>query len=244
VKRAVEALRGTFIEPTDEGQPIAPSRAVDGEDALRTALSLHASVLARGPEALRADDVRAAGQAWDAALLDHGTERHLLERGVVLGASGATLVLERMRAAVEDDLAAVVIASGMPLKALEGNGEFVSRVRARLRDRLLSEVESASDAIRRRVADKRALPAPDEWREWGDLCALYERAVRSAGEDLRRLAFVKVYPDATSFAVWLYNDRQQRPLGNAIFRWLLREATALDDTRAIALMTKNVACGV
>ena len=60
---------------------------------------------------------------------------------------------------------------------------------------------------------------------------------------LRRLAFVKVYPDACSYAVWLFNDQHQRPLGNAIFRWLLGEATALDDTRAVALMTKNAACG-
>jgi hypothetical protein len=44
--------------------------------------------------------------------------------------------------------------------------------------------------------------------------------------------------------VWLYNDRSQRPMGNAIFRWLLREAEALDDQRATMLQTKNVACGV
>ena len=34
------------------------------------------------------------------------------------------------------------------------------------------------------------------------------------------------------------------PLGNAIFRWLLAEAEVLDDQRAIALQSKNVACGV
>jgi hypothetical protein len=162
----------------------------------------------------------------------------------VLGASGAASVLERVRASVEEDLAAAVLASGMALRDLHGKGEMASRVRARLRDRLLSEVEALADAIRRRVDDRRALPAPDEWREWCNLCAVYERNVRSAGDDVRRLAFVKVYPDGVSYAVWLYNDRQQRPLGNAIFRWLLAEATALDDTRAIALLTKNVACGV
>jgi hypothetical protein len=132
----------------------------------------------------------------------------------------------------------------MPLRDLGGHGEIASRVRSRLRDRLLSEVEAAADALRRRVDVKRSLPAPDEWREWCNLCTVYEQNVRSAGEDVRRLAFVKVYPDAVSYAVWLYNERQQRPLGNAIFRWLLAEATALDDTRAVALMTKNVACGV
>jgi hypothetical protein len=243
VQRALAALDGTFIEP-EEDPPVAPAAGAPGGDAIRTALSLHASVLTRPREALRPEDVRAAGQAWDAALFDKATERILLERAVIVGAAGAASVLDRMRAAVEDDLAGVVLASGMRLVDLGDRGEMASRVRAQLRDRLLTEIEAASDAIRRRADDKRALPGPDEWREWGNLRELYARAVRSAGDDLRRLAFVKVYPDATSFAVWLYNDRHQRPLGNVIFRWLLAEATALDDSRAVTLMTKNVACGI
>jgi hypothetical protein len=243
VRRALEALDGTFIEPEEE-PPIAPAAAPAGADAIRTALSLHASVLTRAPGALRAEDVRAAGQAWDAALFDKATERLLFERALVVGASSATAVLGRMRAAVEDDLTAVVLASGMPLVYLGEHGQVASRVRARLRDQLLTEIEAASDAIKRRVDDKRPLPAPDEWREWSNLRASYDRNVRRAGDDLRRLAFVKVYPDACSYAVWLFNEQKQRPLGNAVFRWLLAEATALDDTRAMALMAKNVACGI
>jgi hypothetical protein len=165
---------------------------------------------------------------------------------MILGAGTADGVLARMRTAVEDDLAAAVLASGMKLVDLGGlgAGETASRVRARLRDRLLTEIEAASDALRRRTDDKRGLPGPDEWREFANLRALYERGVSSAGTELRRLAFVKVYPDANSFAVWLFNDHRQRPLGNAIFRWLLAEATALDDSRAVALLTKNVNCGI
>jgi len=243
VQRALEALDGVFIEPEDD-PPIAPAPAASGSDAIRTALSLHAAVLTRPPATLRPEDVRAAGQAWDAALLDKATERHLLERALVVGAAGAGSVLGRMRAAVEDDLTAAVLASGMPIKELGDRGEVASRVRARLRDELLSAIEAASDAIKRRVDDKRALPAADEWREWSSLRAVYERGVLCAGDDLRRLAFVKVYPDVSGYAVWLFNERKQRPLGNAIFRWLLQEATALDDTRASALMAKNVSCGI
>lgn len=243
VHRALAALDGTFIE-TEEEAPIAPAAAEGGGDAIRTALSLHASVLTRPSAALRPEDVRAVGQAWDAALFDKATERMVLERALVVGASNASAVLGRMRATVEDDLSAVVLASDMRLEDLHDQGEMATRIRARLRDHLLTEVEAASDAIKRRVDQKQTLPAPDEWREWANLRAVYERGVRRAGNELRRLAFVKVYPDACSFAVWLYNDRHQRPLGNAIFRWLLAEATALDDTRAVALMTKNVACGI
>lgn len=244
VERAVAAQEGAFIDPEEE-TPLAPAPAPDGPtDALRTALSLHAAVVARLPEVLRADDVRAAGQAWDAALDDGATERQLEERALVLGGGAPLATLGRMRAAIEDDLAAVVLAAGMPLKDLGDQGDVVKRVRARLRDRMLEEVELASDALRRRVDDKRELPIADEWREWAGLITRYAAGVASAGDDFRRLSFAKVYPDASGYAVWLFNDRKQRPLGNAIFRWLLAEATALDDQRAVTLQTKNVACGV
>lgn len=243
VERAIHALDGGFIDPEDE-PPLAPAAAPEGADAMGTALSLHAAVLSRSAGALRPEDVRAAGQAWDAVLDDRGTRRLLDERALVLGASAPEAALARMRAAVEEDLAAAVLAAGMPLKELQDKGDVTGRVRARLRDRLLAEVEALSDAIRRRVDDKRALPAADEWREWANLVERYERGVAGAGEDFRRLSFVKVYPDACAFAVWLFNDRKQRPLGNMIFRWLLAEAEALDDQRAVALQTKNVACGV
>jgi hypothetical protein len=243
VQRALAALDGTFIEP-EEDPPITPAAAAPDGDAIRVALSLHASVLTRPARRVRPEDVRAAGQAWDAALFDKSAERLVFERALVVGASGASGVLARMRITVEDDLLEVVLASGMHVKDLGDHGAMASRIRARLRDRLLGDVEAAADAIRRRVDDKKGLPGPDEWREWSNLRACYERGVQSAGDELRRLAFVKVYPDACSLAVWLFNDCHQRPLGNAIFRWLLAEATALDDTRAIALMTKNVACGI
>jgi hypothetical protein len=243
VRRAIAALDGAFVD-VEEEPPIAPARAVAPGDGLSTALSLHASVLARPGRALRPEDVRAAGQAWEAVLFDRTTERRLLERALVLGASGAPAALERMRAAVEEDLAAVVLASGMPLVELMGKGSVVTRVRTRLRDRLLEEVEALSDALRRRVDEKRGLPAPDEWREWSRLRETFERGAARGGEDFRRLAFAKVYPDACSYGVWLYNEQHQRPLGNAVFRFLLAEATRLDDTRAIGLMSKNVECGV
>lgn len=243
VERALLAQEGGFIDPEEE-PPLAPDAPTEGADAIRTALSLHAAVLARAKDAVRAEDVRAVGQAWDAALEDRATERLLHERALVLGATGPAATLWRVRAAIEEDLAAVVLASGMPLQDLGDKGELTTRVRARLRDRMLSEVEAASDVIRRRVDDKRELPPVEEWREWASLADRYERGVESAGEDFRRLAFAKVYPDACGLAVWLFNDRRQRPLGNAIFRWLLAEAEVLDDQRAIALQTKNVACGV
>lgn len=243
VERAIHAKAGGFIEPEDDA-PIAPLvlGGEGGGDALATAMSLHAAVLARPAAELRADDIRAALQAWDAVLDDRATERRVLERALVLGAGGGSTI-ERVRGAIEDDLAGVIVASGLSLVDL-GDGGVSARVRAKIRDGLLSEIEAASDAVRRRVDDQRALPATDEWREWANLRERYQHGVARGGMDLRRLAFAKVYPDLCSFAVWHFNDRGERALGNAIFRFLLAEAEATDDQRAIALQTKNVACGV
>ncbi|MFT3774098.1 MAG: hypothetical protein QM820_52705 [Minicystis sp.] len=115
VERAVQALDGAFIDPEDE-PPIAPAQPPEGADAIRTALSLHASVLARSHDAVRPEDVRAVGQAWDAALEDRATERLLYERALVLGGGVPAATLAKVRSAIEDDLAAVVLASGISLK--------------------------------------------------------------------------------------------------------------------------------
>jgi hypothetical protein len=43
-----------------------------------------------------------------------------------------------------------------------------------------------------------------------------------------------------SFAVWLFNVRGERPMGNAIFRWLVEQARRVGDERSIELQERNV----
>ena len=72
----------------------------------------------------------------------------------------------------------------------------------------------------------------------------YEHAARRGGPEVRRLLWSRLHGDVCGYAVWLWNQRKERPLGNAIFRYLLREATELGDAERRALQEKNVACGV
>lgn len=243
VRRALAALDGAFVEPEADAprKPAAPAH--EGDD-LSTALSLHASLLCRPRDAVTVKDVRALSQAWDVVLSDRGTERGIEARALVLGASGPKPALDRLRGAIEEDIALVILTAGLSLAELGSESVTAERVRRDVRDRLLSEVEAMADGIRRRADERRELPAIDEWREWNALRREYARGVRLAGQDFRRLAFHKVHPDACTLAVWLFNERKQRPLGNAIFRFLLTEAEAIDDPRAVALQTKNVGCGV
>jgi hypothetical protein len=243
VRRALAALDGAFVEPEADAPRTPTAPAHEGDD-FSTALSLHASLLRRSRGAVKGDEVRALSHAWDVVLSDRVTERGIEARALVLGASGPKPALDRLRGAIEEDIVAVVLAADLSLSELGAHSATAERVRRGVRDRLLSEVEAMADAIRRRADERRELPAIDEWREWNALHRAYARGVRLAGQDFRRLAFHKVHPDACSLAVWLFNDRKQRPLGNAIFRFLLTEAEAIDDPRAIALQTKNVGCGV
>jgi hypothetical protein len=243
VRRAIAALDGAFVE-SEADAPLRPAVPAPEGDDLSMALSLHASMLGRPHGAVTGEDVRVLCQAWDVALSDRDTERVVSERALVLGASGPKPALDRLRGAIEEDLAAVILTAGLSLSELSSRSATAERIRRDVRDRLLAEVEAMSDALRRRSDERRELPAIDEWREWSALCRKYERGVRLAGQDFQRLAFYKVHPDACSLAVWLFNERKQRVLGNAIFRFLLAEAEALEDQRAIALQTKNVGCGI
>ncbi len=251
VRRALDVLDGVYLEP-EPTRPLPAVAAIAGDDAWSTALARHASLLTQPITTIEGADLLALGRAWDAILEDRNALRILAERALLLGADSSARTLARLREAVEEDLTALVLARAIGLDTLRDRdaasalspSPTIDRVRRRVRDHLLVGIESASDALRRRLDDKREIPAVDEWREWTTLRLAYEHGVRLAGTDFRRLAFYKVHPDLTSLAVWLFNDRFQLPLGNAMFKWLLAEATELEDARAVALQTKNVACGI
>jgi hypothetical protein len=60
----------------------------------------------------------------------------------------------------------------------------------------------------------------------------------------RTLAFAAVRGKLSSFAVWLFNHRRQRPLAHAILKWLLHEAERVGDSETAELQRRNVALGI
>jgi hypothetical protein len=67
--------------------------------------------------------------------------------------------------------------------------------------------------------------------------------VAKTGSDGRFVAYETLQWCVCERAVRLWNTRNEHRLGNAMFRWLLNEARAVDDTRGIETQTANVACG-
>ncbi|WP_437646094.1 hypothetical protein [Sorangium sp. So ce362] len=242
LRRALAAGEGAARPEPEEPEPCA-AKVAEG-DLWSRAVLRHATLLLRPCGEVSGDELRRLAGAWDAALDDERAQAELRERALSLGASGAQAALGPLARAVEEDLAAALRAARVPHAAWDDLGATLGRTRRRLRDELLSEVELACDALRRRVDERRELPALSEWREWTSLRAQYEAAAELVGTELRRLAFPKVHADVCHAAVWLFNTRKERAIANAMFRWLLAEAEALEDARLAGLQRANVGCGV
>jgi hypothetical protein len=203
------------------------------------ALATHVAVL-RGQSGLpRAEALRSLAHAWDRALADPETRRAILQRAAALGARGGERALAALTETVARDLADMARADDLPIATWSRDSRSLREAERLLRDQLIGEVELAFDALRDRVARNRRLPACDEWREWLALRAQYERAAGLGGLELRRLVFPHVHHIACKAAVWLWNERAQYFLANAMFRWLLDEAVAVGDAEAIELQRRN-----
>lgn len=241
VERALSVPDGEAPLDDDDDAAVVPA-APEG-DLLARALAAHAALLsAKKPKPA---DVARVGRAFDAAFEEDALEAHVAERAEALGATRSRAGLARLRSDVETSLFELLKAHRIALDdTVDDLGGVAARAQRRLRDETLTVIEALSDAIRNRVHDRRALSPIDEWREWSALRMAYERGVLLGGPELRYLAFTKVNPDACALAVWLFNDRREKPIANAMFRFLLAEATAIGDAEGIALQTKNVGCGV
>ena len=235
--RALACPVGLPIEPA---RPIRLSECEGG--ALGRAMALEAALERRSAPKVLADDLVRLGAAWDEALAASPTQVLLRARSAALETPPEGVV-PGLRAAAEDVLVALAERTGCGLPPDARSCTVAGGAARRLRARALEAFEATCAALRRRVEEARELPTADEWREHVEGRRLHARVVRGGGEEARRLAFPTLHRDVCKQAVWLYNVRKERPLGHAMFRFLLVEAEAAGDAEAIALQRKNVACG-
>jgi hypothetical protein len=188
---------------------------------------------------------------WDAALNHPETHLQLAKRTFTLGLSGADTTLQELRAQVVELIGARLRESGLPIGQLLGDGKpgepatpIGAAAAHSVRTKLLEEIEQACDALHDRTVDKRALPLPDEWREWAAVRACYYRVCSLGGLAVRRLAWSPLHREACNWAVWLWNERKEKVLANAVFRFLLQEAEELQDESRLNLARKNVGSGI
>jgi hypothetical protein len=225
-----------------EARTPAPSaaEAVPDGDPLQRAITLHARAVSS--EEVGPREVQALGAAWDAALADPATSARLLSRAADLHVPDPGDLRGRLERTAVEDIGSIASASRIDWVEIGDSCDVLRQAGSRVRDEALGAIEADAERLGARVKAKRELPVPDEYREYADLRAAYERAVKLGGMDVRRTLFAHVQHPICNLAVWLFNERKQKPLANGMFRWLLAEAEAVHDEAAIRLQMKNVAC--
>ncbi|MFO0587710.1 MAG: hypothetical protein U0441_09225 [Polyangiaceae bacterium] len=243
VERALSVPDGSPPVDEDRESQAPPAPVAPEGDRLARALAMHVRLLhAKKPTPA---EIAAVGRAFDEALEDDSLARDIEDRAAFLGANRSTGLLSRLRDDVEEALFHLLKRHRIALDdTVDELGDTASAAQRRLRDEALAVIEALSDAVKTRVAERRALSPIDEWREFSALRMAYDRGVSMGGPELRYLAFTKVHGDVCAQAVWLFNERKEKPIANAMFRFLLSEAKAVGDAAGVELQTKNVACGV
>jgi hypothetical protein len=224
------------------GRGAAPVHALTTSlqpDPHTDALTTHVAVLCGQVGPSQAVALRYLAHAWDRALASPDTGRAILQRAATLGARNGARAVVALTETVARDLADMARAYDLPIAAWSRDSDSLREAERLLREQLCAEVELAFDALRDRLAQNRSLSSIDEWREWLSLRALHRRAGSLGGFDLRRLVFPHVHNVACKMAVWLWNERREYFLANAMFHWLMQEAVAVGDAEAIELQRRN-----
>lgn len=185
----------------------------------------------------------ALASAWDRVLSEPGLREQTVRRALALRGGDPDQVLAKLGRQVELDLASLARTARVPLATLEEAQGALRRVARELRHELLDDLALACEALDRRVRDRRALPGLDELREFLAVQEQYERVHRLGGGELLRIAFSQAHDPLCNLAVWLWDERGETAIANAMFRWLLHEATIVGDEEAVGLQRRNVACG-
>ncbi len=224
----------TREEPTELA---IPSGTTPGDALLGRALAAHADMLTN-PSGMA---LESAGRAWDAVRKAPAVTSLVARRALALEAQvSADAALARVLSSAETDLAPYAARFGGQLATESETLEAASR---RAESRELEEIESLAEALARRTAEKRELPMPSEWMEWGALRHLCDRATRHTSATRHRTVFEAVHAPACNYAVWLFNKREEKLLANAIFRWLLDHARIVGHTSASETLANNVKLG-
>ncbi len=206
--------------------------------ALPAALALHVATTTKAHPSV--DEVAALAAAWGPAI-DAATAQ-LQARARELGVVDVDGVARDVEGTV---IAALVgLVERLDLRAVDVHvlPALLQIAIEEVRGRRLDALEIAGLGLRQRAEAATDLAPVDELREFAAVQALYDDVART-GADARSLAYDSVQWTVCEIAVRLWNVRHEHRIGNAMFRWLLAEATALGDTRGVETQTSNVKCG-
>ncbi len=207
-------------------------------DALADAVTTHLFVKSR--PVTSAVELHRFGRAWEDVLYRDDTRAALVGRARALGVNNPEQVFERIEGEVTDAIAALVGEVDMGRDIAEPS-TLVTMAAEEVRDQRVEALELCVGQIAGRVAANRRLPTVDEFEEFAVMLHLYDRVARSAA-DGRELAYSQIGSQLTDWACWLWNDRQQYSLANAIFRFCAVEGLRTNHIELARINLDNIGC--
>lgn len=236
LRRALRVLPAEVVP--EVRRPIAaPERVLEGA----ALLVAHSEAVASGK--IGPEQLLDLGRAWDRQLGDPQLRDRTARRALALRAGDPDQVIDRLGRQVEADLSALALAAGVPLSVLERDCSSLRRVARELRHALLDELAVVCEGLDARVRARKPLNPLDELREFMSVREQYEQVCELGGGELTRVAFSQIHDPLCNLAVWLWDERGETALANAMFRWLGHEAVMAGDEEAAELQRRNVACG-
>ena len=112
------------------------------------------------------------------------------------------------------------------------------------KDALYAELEDRLGRLNGRREGNRVLPMIEEWREIVSVYVLYSELREMGGTAERPLAHAALKDRLLNYGAWLFNQHQEKPVANAIFRALEVEAEAVGDATSAQINRQNVKCGL
>jgi hypothetical protein len=235
-------LKRAWQPPRPSSPPAAEILKPHAEDPLGRALELHA-VLSRVPAGQEAVALSMAADAWDAALDSMQVRDLAAEQAQGARPESGADAVDALRDEVCEELAAWALAREVPLQQLEPGGEMLEQVEYRVRGEVLDRIESAAQALSRRLEVKEPMTSEEEWRLFLTLQRQCTLARALGGQEARRLAFEAVNVPLCNLGAWLFNEREERAIANGMFRWLLAESREVGSDEDLRRYSKNVGCG-
>ncbi|NVB41727.1 hypothetical protein G6O69_28090 [Pseudenhygromyxa sp. WMMC2535] len=224
------------IVPETRQQLTAPIPALDGP----ALLAAHRRAISQGSVPL--EQLVGLAHGWERMLCDPGLRSRTAKRALALRGGDPDEAIARLGREIELDLFGLARAADLPLAPLEQGHATLRKVARELRHELLDDLAMRCEGVEARVAARRPLPPLDELREFLAVRAQYERTCRLGGPELVRVAFAQVHDPLCTLAVWLWDERGESAIANAMFRWLAHEATIAGDEEAAELQRRNMAC--
>lgn len=235
----VRSIAGRKVKPAAAvGAPVlAPLPNEAGPVA--AVLHRHLSVRLRGGK-IEAAELKQLAHDWETVLASDKTLLQVADRCAALSGGDVDVTLGKVRELLESELAKL----SERAKGTTG-GEAPSLLRGGMsqrRDELFERLERLMASMDRRKQEKRGLDMPSEWRECVMVRSLYAELVQDVDLNERHAVFSVVRDRFVNYAVWMYNDRAERGVANAVFRFLWTEAVSVGDEASAKLNQKNAEC--